>query len=161
MLKFMFFFSLLSCFMSNPISMTFLLILYSLMISFFVGKMMITSWFCIIIILMMIGGILVIFMYITSISSNESFSFSFFYYFMIMFIPFMYLDETLISFFPLDSIFMILMMDTSESFSLIKLYNLDNLVLTIFMVLYLIFTMIVVSFIVKHFKGPLRSLSYE
>nr|UEE83295.1 NADH dehydrogenase subunit 6 [Petalocephala eurglobata] len=153
--------SILSCFMSNPLSMGLLLVIYSFMISFFIGKVMLSSWFCIIIILMMIGGLLVIFMYISSISSNESFKFSFVFFFFFFFFFFLMFDEMLIDFQTLDSISMDYNFDLSESFSMVKLYNNSCMMLTIFMIIYLVFTMIVVSFIVKHYKGPLRSFIYE
>uniref|UniRef100_A0AAU6PC51 NADH dehydrogenase subunit 6 n=1 Tax=Midoria longicornis TaxID=3133673 RepID=A0AAU6PC51_9HEMI len=149
-----------SCFMKNPLSMGLLLMFYSFMISILMSKIMLTSWFCIILMLMMIGGLLVIFMYISSISSNEKFKLNNFmlFYFIILVI---YLDEFLMENHSFDSIFMNLEIDFSESISVVKLYNESSMMLTILMIIYLIFTMLVVSYIVKHYKGPLRSMNYE
>nr|YP_009946918.1 NADH dehydrogenase subunit 6 [Tituria sagittata]QOH91222.1 NADH dehydrogenase subunit 6 [Tituria sagittata] len=149
------------CFMTNPISMGLLLMFYSFLVSFFIGKVMLTSWFCIITILVMVGGLLVIFMYISSISSNEKFKFNLFLFYLFFLLSFLCLDEMFFENQTFDSLVMTSDIDLSESYSMIKLYNDSCSILTIFMVIYLIFTMIVVSFLVKHFKGPLRSLTYE
>uniref|UniRef100_A0AB38ZHA5 NADH dehydrogenase subunit 6 n=1 Tax=Ledropsis sp. 1 XYW-2023a TaxID=3078463 RepID=A0AB38ZHA5_9HEMI len=149
-----------SCFMKNPMSMGLLLMFYSFFVSFLIGSIMLTSWFCIIIMLMMIGGLLVIFMYISSISSNEKFKVSLNLFFVLMFIIFPF-EEFLFEFHSFDYINMLNDLDLYESFFLVSFYNKSCFCLTAFMVFYLIFTMIVVSSVVKHFKGPLRSFKYE
>nr|UEE83309.1 NADH dehydrogenase subunit 6 [Petalocephala gongshanensis] len=159
-LKLIFYLVTLSSFMTNPVSMGLLLMVYSFLISFLIGKIMLTSWFCIVTMLMMIGGLLVIFMYISSISSNEKFKFNKLN-FIFLFAIFFYLDELMMDYQCFDLSELGEYLDLSESFSMVKLYNSSNFLLTLFLIIYLIFTMIVVSFIVKHFKGPLRSLSYE
>nr|YP_009743566.1 NADH dehydrogenase subunit 6 [Tituria pyramidata]QIE11353.1 NADH dehydrogenase subunit 6 [Tituria pyramidata] len=149
------------CFMTNPISMGLLLIFYSFLVSFFIGSAMLTSWFCIITILVMVGGLLVIFMYISSISSNEKFKFNLFLFYLFCCLFFFYFDEMVLENQTFDSLEMNGGIDLSESYSMVKLYNNSCKMLTVFMIIYLIFTMIVVSFVVKHFKGPLRSSTYE
>uniref|UniRef100_A0AAU6PC27 NADH dehydrogenase subunit 6 n=1 Tax=Laticorona longa TaxID=3133674 RepID=A0AAU6PC27_9HEMI len=149
------------CFMTNPISMGLLLTFYSFLISFFIGSIMLTSWFCIIIILVMVGGLLIIFMYISSISSNEKFKFNLFLFYLFFMVSFFYLDEMFFENQTLDVSGMGSEIDLLESFSMVKLYNNSCNMLTFFMIIYLIFTMIVVSFVVKHHKGPLRSVIYE
>uniref|UniRef100_A0AAU6PC25 NADH dehydrogenase subunit 6 n=1 Tax=Funkikonia zheana TaxID=3133676 RepID=A0AAU6PC25_9HEMI len=157
-MKFIVYSCSLSCFMINPMSMGLLLMFYFFFISFLIGKVMLTSWFCIVIMLVMIGGLLVIFMYISSISSNEKFKVSFFFL-VGLFLLFLFLDELFFEFHCFDFLNFD-MVNLTESFFLVKLYN-GCLSLTVFLIVYLIFTMIVVSNIVKHFKGPLRSFSYE
>uniref|UniRef100_A0AB38ZHE8 NADH dehydrogenase subunit 6 n=1 Tax=Cicadellidae gen. 1 sp. 2 XYW-2023a TaxID=3078490 RepID=A0AB38ZHE8_9HEMI len=151
----------LSCFVKNPMSMGLLLILYSFLVAFFIGKVMLTSWFCMTLVLMMVGGLLVIFMYISSISSNEKFSFSKFFLFFLFFMLFLYIEEFILDFHCFDSISFFNYFSMDESFFLLKLYDLNCMMLTFFLIIYLIFTMVVVSYIVKHYKGPLRSLNYE
>uniref|UniRef100_A0AAU6PBZ5 NADH dehydrogenase subunit 6 n=1 Tax=Dusuna sp. TaxID=3133678 RepID=A0AAU6PBZ5_9HEMI len=149
------------CFFSNPMSMGFFLLIYSFLISFFISKIMLTSWFCYITMLMMIGGILIIFMYISSISSNESFKFNNNMNLLFMIFMFMIVEEFMLEFQVSDFICLHKDVESFNFFSVVKLYNSNCMFLTVFLIIYLIFSMIVVSNIVKHFKGPLRSLNYE
>uniref|UniRef100_A0AAU6PC39 NADH dehydrogenase subunit 6 n=1 Tax=Ledropsis sp. TaxID=3133679 RepID=A0AAU6PC39_9HEMI len=161
MIMFMFILSSFSCFLVNPLSMGVLLLLYSFFVCLFVAKIMLSSWFCIIIMLVMIGGLLVIFMYISSISSNEKFKLKFKFYLFLFFLGVLGLDEFLFDFHCFDYINMINFMNLSDLFSMVSFYDVSCFSLTFFLVIYLIFTMVVVSNIMKHYMGPLRSFSYE
>uniref|UniRef100_A0AAU6PBW3 NADH dehydrogenase subunit 6 n=1 Tax=Complanledra complana TaxID=3078487 RepID=A0AAU6PBW3_9HEMI len=160
MLKLIFFCSFLSCFLLNPMSMGMLLMFYSFLICCLIGKVMLTSWFCISVVLSMVGGLLVIFMYISSISTNDKFKLSFLSILFFIFC-FFYLDEFFIEYNCVDNMVMNYELNLSEIFSLVKLYNYNCLCLTVFTIIYLIFTMVVVSNIIKHSSGPLRSFNYE
>nr|ALO76995.1 NADH deshydrogenase subunit 6 [Sternolophus sp. STE01] len=61
---------------SHPMSMGLTLLLQVLCIALLTGMMSYNFWFSYIIFLIMIGGMLVLFIYMTSIASNEMFSYS-------------------------------------------------------------------------------------
>nr|QHE65383.1 NADH dehydrogenase subunit 6 [Ledra auditura] len=153
--------SSLCCFLSNPMSMGLLLLIYSFLISFMIGKVMVSSWFCIVLVLVMIGGLLVIFMYVSSISSNESFNLNLLFLLGLILIFLFFFEDFLLENQSFDLMKMMSDLNLSESFSLVKLYNGSCFILTFFLIIYLIFCMVVVSSIVKHFSGPLRSFNYE
>nr|YP_010704183.1 NADH dehydrogenase subunit 6 [Julodis variolaris]WCO87689.1 NADH dehydrogenase subunit 6 [Julodis variolaris] len=63
-------------FLKHPLSMGFALLLQSVMISLITGIYNYNFWYSYIIFLIMIGGMLVLFIYMTSIASNEKFEYS-------------------------------------------------------------------------------------
>nr|AYQ19103.1 NADH dehydrogenase subunit 6 [Tenebrionidae sp. 1 ACP-2013] len=60
-------------FMMHPLSMGFILLCQTVMISMITGTMNQNFWFSYILFLIMVGGMLILFMYMTSIASNEKF----------------------------------------------------------------------------------------
>nr|QNJ33270.1 NADH dehydrogenase subunit 6 [Toxeutes macleayi] len=63
-------------FMDHPLSLGFILLVQTIMISLLTGLMSYTYWFSYILFLIMVGGMLVLFIYMTSVASNEKFKFS-------------------------------------------------------------------------------------
>nr|QIV24728.1 NADH dehydrogenase subunit 6 [Howea angulata] len=63
-------------FMKHPLSMGIILLLQTLMISLITGLMNYNFWFSYILFLIMVGGMLILFIYMTSVASNEKFKFS-------------------------------------------------------------------------------------
>nr|ANJ70698.1 NADH dehydrogenase subunit 6 [Uloma sp. BMNH 1425257] len=59
--------------MKHPLSMGLILLIQTIMISLITGNMNQNMWFSYILFLIMIGGMLILFMYMTSIASNEKF----------------------------------------------------------------------------------------
>nr|AWN56272.1 NADH dehydrogenase subunit 6 [Glena unipennaria] len=76
MMSIMFLMSILMIFYNHPMSMGANLILQTIMIVILIGPMNYSFWFSYILFLIMIGGMLILFMYMTSIASNEKFKFS-------------------------------------------------------------------------------------
>nr|AYW52152.1 NADH dehydrogenase subunit 6 [Lamiinae sp. 2 ACP-2013] len=71
--------------LNHPLSLGLMLLIQTIMISLITGLMTYNYWFSYIIFLIMIGGMLILFIYMTSIASNEKFKFnSKIFYFMIM-----------------------------------------------------------------------------
>nr|AXS66218.1 NADH dehydrogenase subunit 6 [Cerambycidae sp. 1 KM-2017] len=64
-------------FMSHPLSFGMILLLQTLLISMMTGLMNSNFWFSYILFLVMVGGMLVLFLYMTSVASNEKFMWSF------------------------------------------------------------------------------------
>nr|YP_010222586.1 NADH dehydrogenase subunit 6 [Macroscytus subaeneus]UCC46036.1 NADH dehydrogenase subunit 6 [Macroscytus subaeneus] len=145
--------------LKHPLSMGFILICQTLVISIMTGMMLGSFLFSYIIMIIMLSGALVLFIYMASVASNEKFQ----------------TPVKLISIF-LISMIMISMMEEnldhlqgstsdatiySETMSLIKLFNNMSAYITIMMIIYLLLTMIVVTNISSVTEGPLRAKSYE
>nr|AYR05177.1 NADH dehydrogenase subunit 6 [Coleoptera sp. ACP-2013]AYR05231.1 NADH dehydrogenase subunit 6 [Coleoptera sp. ACP-2013] len=154
-------------FMNHPLSMGLILLIQTLLISLISSMYSYTYWFSYILFLVMVGGMLVLFIYMTSLASNEMFNFSmkimFFITFSIMF--------TILSYFLID--YMIMnplfknsnMMEMLNNFFIMKnenlislnmIYNQPNNLITLMLVNYLFLTLIAVVKITDINYGPLR-----
>nr|YP_010626165.1 NADH dehydrogenase subunit 6 [Dybowskyia reticulata]WBK03000.1 NADH dehydrogenase subunit 6 [Dybowskyia reticulata] len=138
--------------LNHPLSMGFILIIQTLIMSSIIGYMMESFLFSYIIIIIMLSGALVLFIYMASIASNEKFKspvknsiISLF----IMIITLLYLTIK-------NNIYVNNMSYTNECISLIKIFNTMTSQMTLLMIIYLLITMIVVSNVAKTNKGPLR-----
>nr|WRK21528.1 NADH dehydrogenase subunit 6 [Tartessus sp.] len=143
-------------FMKNPMSMGITLIIYTLIVTMMMNKIMLTSWFSMITFLMMIGGLMIIFMYMSSISSNEKFKVNI--KLMVAMIVVMTINEEMMLNLQINEK-QELMMFPQEQMSMMKLYSKKSLLVMIMLVSFLLMTMISVTKIVMHFKGPLRKKS--
>nr|YP_010884243.1 NADH dehydrogenase subunit 6 [Oxytauchira ruficornis]WIW75282.1 NADH dehydrogenase subunit 6 [Oxytauchira ruficornis] len=151
--------------LSYPMSMMLFIIFQTLLIGLLTGTIMESFWLSYILFLIFLGGMLVLFIYITSIASNEMLylksitSIST----LIMLIIIMY---TLILF---DKMMFMDWLKNSETmninkmilfqemtFSLIKLYNNPTFYITMMMMIYLFFTLIAVIMITNINQGPIR-----
>nr|APX40314.1 NADH dehydrogenase subunit 6 [Phratora vulgatissima] len=160
-LMFMWMVSIMLMFLNHPLSLGMILLTYTILVSLLTGMMNYNYWFSYILFLIMIGGMLILFIYMTSIASNEKFKFSSKLF--IMFIMFMFI------------MFLSLMMDTyymNMKFNLIDMMNQctqmnfklsitkymnypQNLVMMI-MIMYLFITLIMVTKMTNINHGPLR-----
>nr|YP_010596133.1 NADH dehydrogenase subunit 6 [Acanthaspis pedestris]WAJ48465.1 NADH dehydrogenase subunit 6 [Acanthaspis pedestris] len=146
--------------LSHPMSMGMTLIIQTILISMITGNMMNTFWFSYILLITMISGVLVLFIYMASIASNEKFKSS---TKMLMFTTMMMILSTgiimIVDQMSVSSIWSTIkkeMLCNDQVQSLIKLFNNHNMSMTITMVAYLFFTMIAITFIVEVSEGPLR-----
>nr|ALO70623.1 NADH deshydrogenase subunit 6 [Halyzia sedecimguttata] len=154
-------------FMKHPISLGFTILIHTILTCLMMGLMSMNYWFSYILILIMIGGLLVLFIYMTSIASNEKFKFNNIILLMIiiiMMISFMMLQKS--------SMFMINMnlnnellenFNYNEKFkmNMTKFLNFPNSNLFLLIIFYLLVTMIAIVKITKLNFGPLRQLKYE
>nr|YP_010688260.1 NADH dehydrogenase subunit 6 [Fusoleon stigmatus]WBR65454.1 NADH dehydrogenase subunit 6 [Fusoleon stigmatus] len=148
----------------HPLAMGLTLLIQTVIISLMCGLFTHSYWFAYILFLIMLGGMLVLFIYVTSLASNELFSFSMksFIYSMMTLMSLtmlmMFMDEYLMitnnlemmKIFPENNLF-----NENEN-SLIKLYNNPTMNITIMMINYLLLTLIVVVKITNINYGPLR-----
>lgn len=127
-----------------------------------------TAWFSYILFLVFLGGILVLFIYITSIASNEIFHkrnyiLIFISISVIIFIALciiIFADPIIISFNNTSEITSIInVFNTTEKNIISRLYNYPNALITIFIVIYLFLTLIVIVYITKSHQGPLRPIN--
>nr|WKU83736.1 NADH dehydrogenase subunit 6 [Alipumilio avispas] len=161
--------SLLFMQMNHPLSMGLLLLLQTLLISCITGLMTKTFWFSYILFLIFVGGMLVLFIYVTTLASNEMFSFSMKMMFILL-VTFMFI---FIMMFLMDKMMLMYNSMNNEMISisnmnsymqenylnLNKLYNYPTNMITIMLINYLLVTLIATVKITKLFYGPLRSMN--
>nr|YP_010374289.1 NADH dehydrogenase subunit 6 [Tholosanus proximus]QVD38911.1 NADH dehydrogenase subunit 6 [Tholosanus proximus] len=138
--------------LNHPLSMGLILIMQTLITAMVIGFLMESFFFSYIIIIIMLSGALVLFIYMASVASNEKFDFPYktsMMIFMFMIISFLYISYYNINYLT-NSVKM------NEFMSLIKIFNTLTAQLTLMMIIYLLFTMIAVSNIAKVTEGPLR-----
>nr|APX40483.1 NADH dehydrogenase subunit 6 [Chaetocnema pelagica] len=151
--------SLLLVMVKHPLTCGLILLLQTFFTSMITGMMNLNYWYSYILFLIMIGGMLILFIYMTSIASNEKFKFNM-----------KILALMLILMIPLTILFFIdpfytLMMTENSHFqyqnlsyhhSFKKYMNWPNNFLMLMMMIYLFITLIMVVKITKFSYGPLR-----
>nr|YP_009626854.1 NADH dehydrogenase subunit 6 [Chiromantes haematocheir]QCB91522.1 NADH dehydrogenase subunit 6 [Chiromantes haematocheir] len=158
----LFTFSVLFTQLSHPLAMGLTLLIQTILISFTVGISTYSFWFSYILRLVFLGGMLVLFIYVASLASNESFYFpnsllfTFFNMFYISFFflfmhPFLILNSSSLQ----TSSFKLLM---STPFIINWIYKTPSMIFTIFIICYLLLMMNIEEKITIFFMGPLRLL---
>nr|YP_010262143.1 NADH dehydrogenase subunit 6 [Esanthelphusa keyini (nom. nud.)]UIB42750.1 NADH dehydrogenase subunit 6 [Esanthelphusa keyini (nom. nud.)] len=156
--------SFLFTFLNHPLSMGLTLLVQTIIISIFVGFFTFSFWFSYILFLIFLGGLLVLFIYVASLASNEKFSFSLSTmsimttFLVIMMTLYMSLDLILIpnlSNLSTSSIFPLI----STQFFMSWIFNYPSVYFTIMIILYLLLTLIVVVKITNLVKSPLRLMN--
>nr|UFZ13239.1 NADH dehydrogenase subunit 6 [Orohermes crepusculus] len=154
--------------MNHPLSMGLILLIQTIIISLMSGMISQTFWFSYMLFLIMLGGMLVLFIYMTTLASNELFTFSmntfmlnFFVFFMMLIIliitnNFINLNDTINMDMKNMDNFLFMQENNTE---LMKLYNFPTMNLTLMLVNYLFLTLIIVVKITNIFYGPLRQFN--
>lgn len=101
---------------------------------------------------------LILIIYIRRIASNEKFKLNL-NLSLVFLILILYLDDILTE--NLINENQNLILSQELNISLLKIYNIKSIYITLILVLYLLLTIISVSKVVKFFDGPLRIFSYE
>nr|YP_010397380.1 NADH dehydrogenase subunit 6 [Trichius succinctus]UQJ77500.1 NADH dehydrogenase subunit 6 [Trichius succinctus] len=155
--------SILFMFMTHPLSMGMILLMQTLLTSLTIGLFNLNFWFSYIMFIIMVGGMLVLFIYMTSVASNEKFSFS------IKIVALLLLLLTLLTgmylllntyFFNLNNKFEdnIYQNFYVYNYSLNKFLNFPSIIIMYLLIIYLLITMIAVVKITDIKQGPLRQL---
>nr|WHN78742.1 NADH dehydrogenase subunit 6 [Panzeria anthophila] len=153
--------------MKHPLAMGLTLLIQTTLITMSSGFMSKSFWFSYILFLVFLGGMLVLFIYVTSLASNEMFSFSIklflvsiMLFFLLMSMLYLYKKNMFIQYKNLEiqSIYNMNSYIKENSLSLNKLYNHPTNLMTILLMNYLLITLIVIVKITKMFKGPLRPM---
>nr|YP_010564341.1 NADH dehydrogenase subunit 6 [Mythimna turca]UYX62364.1 NADH dehydrogenase subunit 6 [Mythimna turca] len=173
-LTFSFFMIMISFFMlflNNPLSMGLMILIQTLLTCLLTGMMIKTYWFAYILFLTFLGGLLVLFIYVSSIASNEMFKFMinfkkmfFISLILLMFIQFMYMNNLSWMNLSMNSDMnnfnqMILFINNENKINLSKLYNNQTFLVMMMLVIYLFITLIAIVKITNIFYGPIRSFS--
>lgn len=158
-------------FINHPLSIGFLLIVQTLLISLFTGIYSYSFWFSYSLFLIFIGGILILFIYITSLASNETFKFNInkkliIFWYLLFFLIFLIFYSNDFKFLSIEikkinddknSLFIIKIIAEKNIITLNKIYNFPINMITIILVFYLFLTLITSVKITNIFKGPLRT----
>nr|ARH53919.1 NADH dehydrogenase subunit 6 [Limonius minutus] len=153
--------SIMFMFLSHPLSMGFTLLIQVMLIATITGMMSHNFWFSYILFMVMVGGMLVLFIYMTSVASNEKFLFS-----TKLMIMIMVMITFTLSVLILDS-FMSYLISTNVDMNLMpkmvvfkmtlsKYFNFPLNWIMIMMIIYLLVTLIAVVKITNIMYGPLR-----
>nr|QMP96770.1 NADH dehydrogenase subunit 6 [Eratyrus mucronatus] len=147
----------------HPLSMGLTLIIQTILVAMTTGLMINMFWFSYILIITMLSGMLVLFIYMASVASNEKFHTS---WSMTLYILPLTLLSIILSFIADQSSNKKMwpamkknMLESEELISLLKLFNLYNLSITIMLVSYLFLTMIAITYVTNIHEGPLRMKS--
>nr|YP_009239740.1 NADH dehydrogenase subunit 4L [Chilo sacchariphagus]AMM06341.1 NADH dehydrogenase subunit 4L [Chilo sacchariphagus] len=155
-------------FLYHPLSMGLMILIQTLMICLISGMIIKTYWFSYILFLTFLGGLLVMFIYISSIASNEMFklSMNMFLMFFLMCLLIIYIsyifknnlmwlnlsiNNDMNQFFNLFMFF-----NNENKLNLSKLYNSQTFMMMLMMIIYLFITLIAIVKITNIFYGPLR-----
>lgn len=137
-----------------------ILIIQTIIISLVSGILIKTFWISYILLITILRGILVLFIYISSIASNEKFQNK-----INLWIISIILTITRILFLILGNKIIIknnyLRLEINplrggETLFLNKIFNIENISITIMLVIYLLYTIIVSTQLVNIFEGPIR-----
>nr|YP_448748.1 NADH dehydrogenase subunit 6 [Petrobius brevistylis]AAX39860.1 NADH dehydrogenase subunit 6 [Petrobius brevistylis] len=151
---------------NHPIAMGLILMLQTTLVAIYTGTLYMSFWFSYILFLIFLGGLLVLFIYVASLATNEMFNIS----------PKLLITTTfmiimgglLIS--QMDYLLLPTKIYNSESCltqmkmndithdSISKFYSFEIMPITIILIMYLFLTLIVAVKVTKIHQGPLRKL---
>nr|YP_010424637.1 NADH dehydrogenase subunit 6 [Cyrtorhinus lividipennis]USH90826.1 NADH dehydrogenase subunit 6 [Cyrtorhinus lividipennis] len=160
MLMFMLSTNMIFLILNHPMSMGLILIIQTMMASLISGMIIKNFWMSYILLITMLSGMLVLFIYMSSVASNEKFKNN----------MKMWIKTLLMSMMSTMSLIFISKMIIKNNYSslgmtpfksgetlfLSKIFNLENMSITIMIVMYLFYTMIVSTHLVNIFEGPMR-----
>nr|UPI55426.1 NADH dehydrogenase subunit 6 [Scotomedes sp.] len=147
--------------MKHPLSMGLILILQTISISMLSGMMINSFWFSYMLLISMLSGMLVLFIYMASIASNKKFSTPKTTPMIIMLIMLMMVitlnqEEINLSYTELPKT---MFYNYDQLMPMTKMFYYQSLSMTMIMVSYLLITMISVTFTVNITEGPMRKKS--
>nr|YP_010936425.1 NADH dehydrogenase subunit 6 [Curculio bimaculatus]WKW54878.1 NADH dehydrogenase subunit 6 [Curculio bimaculatus] len=154
-------FSIIFMLLNHPLSLGGTLLIQTILMTLMSSLFFYNFWFSYILFLIMVGGMLVMFIYMTSIASNEKFSFPKMPLIMLMTMVLMFI----LMLFLIDKFYSMIVSTKFNSLNqsllimsmnLSKFYNLPNMNLLIFLMIYLLITLIVVVKIIGKPFGSLR-----
>ncbi|USF93227.1 NADH dehydrogenase subunit 6 (mitochondrion) [Schistocerca gregaria] len=154
--------------LSHPMSMMLFIILQTFLVGLMTGTMMESYWLSYILFLTFLGGMLVLFIYITSIASNEMFqpkSITMIITLMMwVFIMSMLIILDMSMFMDFFKNTETMNIDNSINYqemtmSLEKLYNSPTFIITMMMMIYLFLALLAVVKITNINQGPIRKMS--
>nr|WVH38364.1 NADH dehydrogenase subunit 6 [Carausius morosus] len=139
----------------HPLSMGVTIIMQTIIISVMMSMLYKSSWFAFILFLMYVGGMMVLFIYVTSLIPNMMFSFNMKNSMMVfMSITLMMILEK--KYFMMNNDMSSININTSM---LTKMYSMPFNMMVIMMASYLLLTMITVFKITEINKGPIRFMN--
>nr|ALO70850.1 NADH deshydrogenase subunit 6 [Phloeopora testacea] len=147
-------------FLNHPMTVGLMLLMQTINISMITGLLHKNFWFSYVLFLIMIGGMLVLFIYMTSIASNEIF----YYNNNILIMIFMFLVLMICSLLFIDNYLINIMYTYAQEtlimknflYSLNKFFNYPSMLIIFVLIIYLFITLIATVKITNINYGPLR-----
>nr|QFK69071.1 NADH dehydrogenase subunit 6 [Phymatostetha stalii] len=151
--------------MKNPLSMGFTLLVQTGLSCLLNGMNNYSYWFSYLLFITYIGGMMVLFIYMASIASNMKFKFSIKLMIMMMIMTMMLMmvsmtDNTLMNENNMNEFInyeLTAKNNNKEMLSIMKMFNMPTMMITIMLIIYLLFTMISIIKITNKKEGPLRT----
>nr|NP_976162.1 NADH dehydrogenase subunit 6 [Gomphiocephalus hodgsoni]AAO43668.1 NADH dehydrogenase subunit 6 [Gomphiocephalus hodgsoni] len=140
---------------SSPLIMVLIIGLQTLIMCLSIVFIMNTSWFAFILFLVFMGGLMVLFVYITSLASNELFHFSSKNNNFILYTSMFSLSLLMILTFKENQNNKLLNLNIKEM--IFKVYSNSSVMLTSMTMIYLLLVLIVAVSITSLYEGPIRS----
>nr|ATN41239.1 NADH dehydrogenase subunit 6 [Endopterygota sp. 24 LC-2017] len=155
--------------MSHPLALGLMLLFQTTCVCMITGLINSSFWFSYILFLIFLGGMLVLFIYVTSLASNEMFSLSMkltfisLMSFLLLICISLIIDKSSLAPFiqnnEMNSISSLHSYFSENSLNLNKLYNYPTNLITILLMNYLLIALIAIVKITKMFFGPLRFMN--
>nr|YP_009971822.1 NADH dehydrogenase subunit 6 [Deporaus marginatus]QNH68709.1 NADH dehydrogenase subunit 6 [Deporaus marginatus] len=160
MIMLMIFLSFMFLFVNHPLSFGLILLVQTILTAMMTGILHYNYWFSYILFLIMVGGMLVLFMYMTSIASNEKFKFSFKLNILLMTAIFVSMMTFFLNNFQFIKMNKLMMNPNYEMImnfvSMNKFMNYPSNLMMVMIIIYLLITLIAVIKITSINHGPLR-----
>nr|UAT98627.1 NADH dehydrogenase subunit 6 [Pyrops spinolae] len=149
-----------STFLKHPLSMGFMLMVQTATLCAYQSTMASTPWYLYVLFLTTVGGLMIMFMYMASIASNEKFNLSIKMTMMWMVMGMMMIlltntDLTMEHIYKMTET-KLQMTEMSEEKSTSKFFMMNKMNITMTMMMILIMTMVSVTNISSTFEGPLK-----
>nr|YP_001798477.1 NADH dehydrogenase subunit 6 [Cryptopygus antarcticus]ABS57575.1 NADH dehydrogenase subunit 6 [Cryptopygus antarcticus] len=143
---------------SHPVAIMAYILMQTIIVCLMAWMFLKTSWFSFILFLVFLGGLMVLFIYITSLASNEMIKLN--------------LNNMLLTLFTTVGVVMIMMsylnhqmelkMDLlNQTKTFFNMYSFESLTMTGLAMIYLLLTLIVVVKISNKFNAPIKNLIFE
>lgn len=156
-------FSIIFICISHPLSFGFVLLIQTVIIALSIGFFSVRYWYSYILFLIIVGGILVLFIYITRIASNEKFKFSKKIIVLvnlttiILFLIIKNTDNLIINIIIKNSNLTTQTINNIENLSIRKYLNYPNALVFLLIITYLLITLIaIVKITITETQSPLR-----
>nr|ANH54442.1 NADH dehydrogenase subunit 6 [Cycloneda sanguinea] len=147
--------TILMIFLKHPLTLGINILMHTILMSMMMGLKSMNFWFSYILMLIMIGGLLILFIYMTSIASNEKFKFNFKITLMLIliFLMFNFMSKSMIMEMNNEMI-------NNLYFNMFfnKFLNFPNSNIFIIIIFYLLITMMAIVKMTKINFGPLRQM---
>nr|QQQ88942.1 NADH dehydrogenase subunit 6 [Hyalella cajasi] len=141
--------------MSSPLGMGVIVIIFSFFISLSMSLICATSWFSLLLFMLFLSGMMIIFMYVCSLASNEAHYYSFGAVYVVLALLMLSLIGPEIS--GTAAVSGLLSVEVKSSFLMYKIYSFSVYLFAVMLIVYLLITLIAVVKISAVSEGPVRT----
>nr|AXS66158.1 NADH dehydrogenase subunit 6 [Tenebrionoidea sp. 3 KM-2017] len=156
--------SIFTIFISHPLTLSIMLFIQTILTCLFTGNLTLNYWYSYILFIIMVGGMLIIFIYMINIAANEKFKSNMTLYLILLtMLPMYFLTKFYkifnLSIFNQDTLMFKNFMNIN--FSMIKYFYMPLSMILTFAMIYLFIILILTVKISNFTKGPMRQMNYE